>query len=342
VLSDHDQHHTEIELCLQLTHVVCNRHEPASLSAFALVSVGPPLLVTAIISPPGSLNLVICFLRSFALYLVATFTSIALYRLSPFHPLAKYPGPWQAKVTRLWATKKVTGQWQHHYSHQLFQQYGDVVRTGPDHLIFRDPKAIPVILGARNPWPKGPRKWKSSFRCSDPLLNGCSGYDVAKPDGISSSVLSTIDPGEHGKKRRVWDLAFTSSALKSYEPMLQKRTSQLVAALKARTNQRIDLAEWLAFMALDYMGDFAWGGYFEFMRDGDPDGFRTLAEKFVNVIETVGTIPWVKPIIVALPRQTGKLLDTSFRVAKERQKTGSSNGQKDLFYYLVSMLLQRI
>lgn len=123
--------------------------------------------------------------------------------------------------------------------------------------------------------------------------------------------------------------------------MLQKRTSQLVAALKSRTNQPIDLAEWLAFMALDYMGDFAWGGYFEFMRDGDPDGFRALAEKFVNVIETLGTIPWLKPIIVALPRQTGKLLETSFRVAKERQETGSSNGQKDLFYYLVSVLLQR-
>jgi hypothetical protein len=133
------------------------------------------------------------------------------------------------------------------------------------------------------------------------------GYDVAKHDGSTGSVLSTIDPAEHNKRRRVWDRAFTPTALKSYQPMLQNRVAQLVAALDARSGKEIDLAEWLAYMALDFMGDFAYG-----------------------------SISWIKPVVLALPRATGPLLDTGVRVAKQRQAEGSSHGKKDLFYYLVS------
>lgn len=52
----------------------------------------------------------------------------------------------------------------------------------------------------------------------------------------------------------------------------------------------------------------------------------------------MGSLPWIKPTIVALPRQTGKLVGTSFRIAKQRQEEWSLNGQKDLFYYLVSAM----
>jgi cytochrome P450 len=162
------------------------------------------------------------------------------------------------------------------------------------------------------------------------------GYDVAKHDGSTGSVLSTIDPAEHNKRRRVWDRAFTPTALKSYQPMLQNRVAQLVTALDARSGKEIDLAEWLAYMALDFMGDFAYGGMFNFMRDGDPEGFRHMGEKFTFVGELLGSISWIKPVVLALPRATGPLLDTGVRVAKQRQAEGSSHGKKDLFYYLVS------
>lgn len=59
--------------------------------------------------------------------------SIVLYRLSPFHPLARYPGPIEAKISKIWTTWIVNQGRQHLYIEQLHLQYGDVVRIGMCH-----------------------------------------------------------------------------------------------------------------------------------------------------------------------------------------------------------------
>ena len=65
-----------------------------------------------------------------ALYWAALTISITAYRLSPHHPLARYPGPLIARITRLWTLYKVLGGEQHAYFHHLHETYGDIVRTG--------------------------------------------------------------------------------------------------------------------------------------------------------------------------------------------------------------------
>lgn len=63
-------------------------------------------------------------------YHIALSASIVLYRLSPFHPLAQYPGPLLFKITKLsgvWAS--YTGH-QHYLLRDMHQQYGPVVRIG--------------------------------------------------------------------------------------------------------------------------------------------------------------------------------------------------------------------
>jgi hypothetical protein len=72
------------------------------------------------------------------------------------------PGPRLARISRFWATRTALGGRQHVVSHELFARYGDVVRTGPDHLLVRDVKAVPVVLGAKDPWPKHPRAFLPS------------------------------------------------------------------------------------------------------------------------------------------------------------------------------------
>jgi hypothetical protein len=91
-------------------------------------------------------------------YIPTLAASIALYRISPFHPLAKVPGPPLARLSRFWATRAALSDRQYVLSHELFARYGDVVRTGPDHLIVRDVRAVNVVLGPRNPWPRHQRE----------------------------------------------------------------------------------------------------------------------------------------------------------------------------------------
>jgi hypothetical protein len=115
----------------------------------------PPILLTLWSRPSGIFDMLACFSGSAAIYLTSLTLSVLAYRLSPLHPLASYPGPVAARATRLWACLKSKRGEQHWYSHELFQRYGNVVRTGPNHLIIRDADAIPIVLGMRAGWHKG-------------------------------------------------------------------------------------------------------------------------------------------------------------------------------------------
>jgi hypothetical protein len=129
-------------------HLVCQRNEPKSLLSIFLAVFLAPLVISVV---PF---IRVSFAGSFAIYWTFLVVSTTSYRLSPFHPLAKYPGPVLARISRLWAAKQSSSGKQHLTNDELHKRYGDVIRTGPNHLHFRDADAIPVVMGARNQWHK--------------------------------------------------------------------------------------------------------------------------------------------------------------------------------------------
>jgi hypothetical protein len=92
-----------------------------------------------------------------------------------------------------------------------------------------------------------------------------------------------------------------------------------------------------SLLALDFMGDFAYGGAFNTMRaGGDTNGVRKNTEKGVNVMEALGTVSWVRPLVLALPQNSARaMMQASLRVAEARRAQGAS--ARDLFYYLVRL-----
>jgi hypothetical protein len=128
------------------------------------------MFITVVLLVPLGISLILAqwtlsmeqFALTTALYLCSLGFSITVYRLSPFHPLAKYPGPILARISRLWAVYGVIRGKQHMDSHELFLRYGDVVRTGPNHLIMRNASAIPAIHGLNDRWPRhASRSWEN-------------------------------------------------------------------------------------------------------------------------------------------------------------------------------------
>lgn len=73
-----------------------------------------------------------------SLYFLGLFSSITVYRLF-FHRLSRFPGPFAAKITKLY------GPWlsrngKMHIEHiKLFEKYGDIVRIGK-HMAATDHK----------------------------------------------------------------------------------------------------------------------------------------------------------------------------------------------------------
>lgn len=63
-------------------------------------------------------------------------------------------------------------------------------------------------------------------------------------NGAGRSLISLRDSKEHTMRRRPWNRAFSSTAIKNYEPLIFARTSQLVDILAKQTGT-LDLLEWI-------------------------------------------------------------------------------------------------
>jgi hypothetical protein len=111
----------------QANHFFFHKYEPASAKIpVILLALEPPALLSLVGGPLTFARL----LWTYFVFLATLGVSIALYRLSPFHPLAEYPGPAISKVTRLWDLYKALYGYKYLYHKELHDKYGPYVRVG--------------------------------------------------------------------------------------------------------------------------------------------------------------------------------------------------------------------
>ncbi|KAF8899918.1 cytochrome P450 [Gymnopilus junonius] len=254
-------------------------------------------------------------LIAFPLFWTSTLTSIALYRLSPWHPLAKYPGPILCKLSKFYLAFMSTGGKQHLYYAQLHEKYGDAVRVGPNEIVIRDVNAVASILG-NNGLPKGPF------------------WDGRVPeDQIVKPLIAIRDKTEHTRRRRPWTRALSTTALKDYEDLVIKRVNQLIEALATQPSP-VDLTKWISYFAYDTMSDLAGGT--EMMAQGDASSLWLLLEAGQKNAIFMGQVPWLGKLYLRYPKFAEDL--KAFRAyAKNRamiRRKGTSP-HKDIFHYLM-------
>jgi len=113
----------------QISHLVFRYCEPKSKQSRLALLVVIPVLLSKPISYTGR-SLYSAVPLAFATYTVALVLFTLAYRLSPSHPLAKFPGPVIAKTSKWWAAYISARGDSHRYQKYLHDIYGDVVRIG--------------------------------------------------------------------------------------------------------------------------------------------------------------------------------------------------------------------
>jgi hypothetical protein len=87
-------------------------------------------------------------------HVVALIASAVLYRLSPFHPLARFPGPLINRITSLRLVQIVASGKRYQIVNDLHKRYGVAVRTGPNTISLNSHDAILPIYASASAWDK--------------------------------------------------------------------------------------------------------------------------------------------------------------------------------------------
>ncbi|KAJ7805620.1 cytochrome P450 [Mycena olivaceomarginata] len=241
--------------------------------------------------------------------------SIAVYRLSPFHPLAQYPGPAIGKVTKLWSV------WKAAQGYKYLTTRSSMIDMGrPNELSIIDAPVVCQTLGFGG-------LEKGRF------------YETGRYGSTPPSLICVSGSEAHTARRRPWNRAMSSAALREYEPLIVKRASQLISRLRDQGSDgasNVDLVHWLDLFAFDLMGDLAFGGGFEMLRDGrDVDGVGELIRGFLKASFLSGQVPWILGTLHLFPqvgRQIQEFNDFGQNLAIQRVNNGA--GRMDIWYHL--------
>ncbi|KAF9000695.1 cytochrome P450 [Cyathus striatus] len=251
------------------------------------------------------------------LYWASLLGSLLLYRVSPWHPLAKYPGPLICKLTKFrFALLSLKGKQYLEYT-RLHERYGDIVRVGPNELSIRNVNAVAPLMGIDG-LPKGPF------------------WDGRIPENEAVRPLISIrNISEHARRRRSWRKAFNTSALKGYESFVARRCLQLIEKL-GKESIPVDLAKWISYFSYDVMTDLAFGGGSDMIQNGDTEGTWQLIEAGQRNAIFMSHVPWLGMLFMKLPffAKDLKAFREHAKLCAARRLRSSSN-HKDIISYSV-------
>lgn len=124
----------KVSVSIQIVHQLFRRDERASLARIFRLLLVLPICVSFCFGDKSTTPF-FRFSKGLGIFYVSLITSIVIYRLSPWHPLARYPGPLLCRISKLyWAILTQNGR-QYEMLGELHKKYGDIVRIGhtPQH-----------------------------------------------------------------------------------------------------------------------------------------------------------------------------------------------------------------
>ncbi|KAI9776753.1 MAG: hypothetical protein M1839_009397 [Geoglossum umbratile] len=231
-----------------------------------------PLVGTAVIKATGAL-LVLASLSLPVFF---------IYRLY-FHPLARYPGPFLAKLTNLYSAYHAWRGDIHIDMWRCHQRYGDQVRYAPNRLLFYSADAA-----------KGPDNTITAHAEKGLEYADSSYADIYgnRNNIVKSKVYNTLvhrtantltlrNKTEHARRRRVMSPGFSDASLRVLEPKILAQVSKMIRGLLDETESKVgtpsewgkaqDMATWCNHHGFDLMSTLIYSASYDTLGE---DGFR--------------------------------------------------------------------
>ncbi|KAM0425684.1 hypothetical protein ACHAPT_008931 [Fusarium lateritium] len=227
--------------------------------------------------------------------------------------LRKVPGPFLAKLTRVWEIKKLATGNIHGIMIDLHKIHGPIVQIAPNRYDFNTPGAVKAIYRIGNAFAKS--------HYYDPF-----GTPAFK------NLMNALDNKDHATMRRQVASLYTMSALLSYELAVDAQTTILKEKLLSFANRGevIDLPQFLRFYAFDVIGIITVGKSMDMMKTNtDTYGACRALDAMWHYISVLGLVPGIHSRYMQLINLLGFTAPTmaldSFIDTQVRQYTEEMN-----------------
>ncbi|KAL7944135.1 cytochrome P450 [Trichoderma barbatum] len=214
-------------------------------------------------------------------YFVGLFASIAVYRVF-FHRLRRFPGPFAAKLTKFYGPYLAWDGKLHVKHIELFEKYGDIVRIAPNELIALSIDAQQKVHG-------------TGTRCS----KRDTVYEALNYEGYTN-LESMLNREDHRWRRQVWDKAFNTKALESYESYAREVIYEWLGKMASVQGQRVNTSLYSLLIPFENMGRMGFSLNFGSIQNGKEDIMLHYLEETLGSIGKLGAMWWPIALIDAV------------------------------------------
>ncbi|KAH0420825.1 cytochrome p450 pisatin [Colletotrichum camelliae] len=168
-------------------------------------------------------------------------------------PLRSVPGPPLARLTDLWYLHQVRQGSFEKVNIQLHEQYGPIVRYGPNRYSINDAESSKTVYGHA-----------TQFRKSD-------WYSATTPDNRLVNIFAERDIKRHAYSRRFYSSPYSMTSLVHYEPYLDECAALFCQRLDEFSQAGIaaDFGHWFQCFAFDAIAMMTYGKRLGFLDQGE-------------------------------------------------------------------------
>ncbi|KAK4505824.1 hypothetical protein PRZ48_003789 [Zasmidium cellare] len=235
---------------------------------------------------------------------LGSLVSLAIYRLY-LHPLARFPGPKLAALTKWYEAYYeivLNGKFSFHIE-DLHRKYGPIIRITPDEIHIQDPPFWETLYVKHNKSSK--YEW------------------TAGRFGNSGSVFTTSDPTLHKIRRIPLNYMFSRKAILGFESAVQAKMDIMTRGLKRfhETGAVCKISEAYSAFAGDVVTQYSFGfDYDHLSLEGFPDSFHDAFMAVSAFGHVALQFPWMHSLLNSLPDSWNKAMNPPLAKLLDLQK----------------------
>ncbi|KAI8947246.1 cytochrome P450 [Xylaria longipes] len=194
--------------------------------------------------------------------------AMCIYRLC-FHPLSQYPGPLVAKLSDFYGAYYASKATLHVRTFQDHENFGSVIRQGPNKLVFSSVNALNDIYQNRR------------------ITKSCA-YLVSQRAPGAYGLFNSIDQHMHQRKRKLLGPIVNDRSTREFENTMISQIDVFLKGLMPSSQHPatpVNMTEKFTYLAMDITAQFVFGyslnlqtdPTYRFMTDTTPNFFLNIA-----------------------------------------------------------------